>query len=108
MIFAFKSLAQPSQLSGEREGHQEIRSLDAIGQFPLHPSPGGPTPALRAGFVVAGVEGKMPLSTLITVKDPSSQSRRAALGDGANGVALGSRKMRVNVEKIRQEQAQRR
>ena len=95
------------ELGREGEGHKKIGSFDAFAQLALHPGAGGSAPTLGTGFVVAGMKGEVVLTTALTGKDLSAQSRGAATGDGTDGVALRSRKAGMGLEEIRQELAQR-
>jgi hypothetical protein len=53
------------------------------------------------------MKGEVVSTTALAGKDLSAQSRGAATGDGADGVALRIRKAGMGLEEIRQELAQR-
>jgi len=77
-----------SQLSGEREGDQEVGRLDPLLQLALDPLGGRCPPALRTGLVIAGVPGEVELTAIRTSKGSPAQRRSPAVGDGPNGAAL--------------------
>ena len=84
-VRAEKDLAQ---FSWQGEGDHEIRCLDALGQFALDPFAGRFAPALRAGFVIAAVEGKGLLLARGAGIAVPAQGRGAAMGDGADRTPL--------------------
>jgi len=95
-----------AQLGRQGEGDQEIRDVDPLGQFALNPLARGISTALRTGFVIAGVEGKVSFAAGLTDKGASAQSRSAAMSDGPKGAALVGRKRRSRVQELRQETTQ--
>ena len=96
------------QLGRQREGDQEIGSLDELAQLTLDPAGGGGAAALRTGLVIAGVPGEMDPAAIPTTKGPPAQSRGPAMSDGPQGATLRRRKRRSRFQKIRQELTQRR
>jgi len=87
-LFGERAEKAAAQLCWQSEGDQEIGCMDEFAQFALNPASGGLRPALGAGFVVAGMISEMDVSAGFTVKNPTTQRRRAALSDRSNSAAL--------------------
>ena len=63
--------------------------------------------ALGAGFVIAGVIGKMKMPALFAGKGTPAQCRSAAMSDRPDGALLLSRERRSRFEELRNKTAQR-
>src|SRR5690349_4844538 len=95
------------QLGREREGDQEIGSLDELVELTLDPAGRGRAAALRTGLMIAGVPGEMNLVAVPTTIGPPAQRRGAAMSDGPKGATLRRGKRRSRFEKVRQKLTQR-
>lgn len=93
-------------MSRKRESDEKVGSIDELVQLASDPLSGGRPTALRTRFVIAGVPGEMELAAIGACKDPTTQSRGTAVGDGPEGAALIRGERRRRVQKVRQELTQ--
>jgi len=63
--------------------------------------------ALRTGFVIAGVKGKMDMPAIFAGKGTPAQCRGAAMSDGPDGAMLLRGKRRSRFKQLRNKTAQR-
>ena len=106
-LFGARAEEAGAQLCRQREGDQEVRGIDQLAQFALHPAVCGLGAALRAGFVVAGVVGKMNVVARFAGKGTPAQCRSAAVSDRPDGAMLLRRERRSRFEQLRDKTAQR-
>ena len=96
-----------AQLSREGEGDQEIGRIDEFAQLSLCPAVRAEGTALGAGFVVAGVIGKVNVAALFAAKGTPAQCRGAAAGDRPDGAVLLRGERRSCLAQLRNKTAQR-
>jgi hypothetical protein len=85
----------PAQFVWERKGDQEVGRAHEFAQLAVDPRGGGLASALRAGFVIAGMECEVDLAASFARKAAPAQCRGAAMSDRPDGAPwlLGERRV---------------
>ena len=87
-LFGERAEEAPAQFAWEREGDQEVGRAHEFAQPAVDPTGGGLASALRAGFVIAGMECEVDLAASFAREAAPAQCRGAAMSDRPDGAPV--------------------
>ena len=96
-LFGQRAEEAPAQLAWKRKSDQEAGCARQFAQLAVDPTGGGLASALRAGFVIAGMECEVDLAASFAHKAAPAQCRGAAMSDRPDGAPLLLGERRIGV-----------